>query len=258
MSRPTKQEQVKKELEIAVIRNFLEFGLRVTIDSLQAQAPPKPDALARFIGSEPVEIEHTDYQIDEPAEGNSPARKLADKWGKVIEHIHFRQRKLKLCAEASVVLNERKDFPKNLACPFAYELIRFAQEFCPKIGRQTRSSFATYPILFKHVHSVTVWPTTEIGLGWRCPDVSACFVGIVPSIIARAVRKKSTKTYEWTGGAEKWLLIVASAMSIASQAGPNVNPDEWDDPDLKAACSVAPFERIYFWEYRHQWFQVLK
>lgn len=248
----------KQERELHFIREFLEQGLSLSLACVSPQKPPQPDALITTTAGDLLEIEHTDYQIDEPADGNSPARRLANIWERVISRLADILTVKELLAEASVTLQDPETLAMKLAEPLADELVRFAEDHRPQSGRQVFNAFAGYPVLTQHVRSITVWRTTYRGFYWRCTDEQVGNIGIVPRVLAQVIRAKSGKTYKWTEGAEKCLLIVASADSIASHGGPNVDPSIWQDVELQTECSVAPFDRIFFWESVRKWHQQIK
>jgi len=248
----------KTEAEIFIIKEFLEKGLRLPLFWVTAQKPPQPDALVEIADGRLFEIEHTDYQYDQQANGGSPGRKLAAFWEAVIKHICYRQKIRAVYAEASVRLKDHADLGTREVVPFADELFAFAEEYQPEQGRKELKCFAGYPLLFKYAEEIAVWPTQGRTCCWSCSNVNCGSVAVVPKEIARAIKTKSGKLYTWADGAVKCLLIVASGASLSSSAGPHGTIAEWQSPELEDACRTAPFDRVYFWEGTHHWHHVLK
>jgi hypothetical protein len=260
----------QKDEELFYLGEFLRDQLRLNVTELKPVLNEPPDGSATITNPDKttllLDFEIAEYHVDDHgcSNGGSPIRRVTGIWNKVQDVLAPQLESRRLRVYARVTLKEPILLATRDVQPFASELIRFAEEFCPihHMQRRTHDNFpvASYPLLRQHVAlmSLTYLHDTVV-LRWDCSNNAAAFIGVRTFHLSKLVRHKNAKAFNWTPGAEKCLLIYASGEAVTSRAGPPP-PDEsiWDDHELIAACCSSSFDRIYFWERVRKWHKRLK
>jgi hypothetical protein len=259
----------QKDEELFYLDEFLRGQLRFDVTDLTPAAKEPPDGSATI--SKPdrttlrLDFEIAEYYLDDPREGasGSQSKRESGCWDKVRAALDPQLEVLRLPVDLSVQLKEPIILKKKHVAPFAAELIRFAQEFCPKghVGRGGHEVFsaASYPLLFDYVVRISLTGLDGMAvIGWHCSNLAAAWIGPVISHLRNHILLKSSKKYTWVPGAEKCLLIYASGGTVTSRGGPLPDPSIWNDKDLIAVCKASVFDRVYFWERVGKWHKRLK
>ncbi len=260
----------QKDEELQYLEEFLRNELQLNVTELKPALKEPPDGSATITNPDGttrlMDFEIVEYYVDDPrnGEGGSPSKRGNDFWDKVRAELFPHLDTLRLPVDMDVRLKEPIIFKNKHVRPFANELIRFAQEFCPDahLDRTHHEVFssASYPLIHEHAEwiSLTRLDDTYI-VGWHCSNLAAAMVAPVTAYLRNHILLKSGKNFTWLPGAVKCLLLYASGGTVTNRAGPPP-PDRsiWDDKDLIAACEASVFDRVYFWERVQKWHKQLK
>jgi hypothetical protein len=260
----------QKDEELFYADEFVRQQLNLDVVKVKPAAHEPPDCSAIVSSKDGtttlLDLELAEYYVDQFKDGvrGSLVRRVGSWWEKVCASLDPQIEAQRLPVLGSVRFKEPVLLKNAQVSNLSNELIRFAQESCPRrhLERTCHTEFspASYPLLNELVERVYLtYLKGTVAVGWHCSNTAAANIGVDTSHLADLVRRKTAKNFTWRSGAEKCLLIYASGAAVTSGAGPlPPDPSIWDDRQLIAACGESVFDRIYFWERVRKWHKRLK
>jgi len=260
----------QKRHELAFLDLFLRGHLKLADVEIGKTFKETPDGSATINNPDGttsiLDFELVEYFVDEPVRGSggAPSKKAAGCWRKVQKAIYSRLKLLRLSIDLLIRFKEPMVLKSSQTNQLADEMIRFAQEFCPRgyLSQSEHKQFSatTYPLLHQSVGRIDLSNHEGLEIShWQCENISVASIGVVIPILIKHVEEKNAKSFNWSKDAEKCLLIYASGESTQSGAGPDPpDPRIWNDAGLVDICNSSQFNRIYFWEKVRRWDHRLK